>query len=360
MHCASLGEFEQGRPVLEAIREQYPETAILLTFFSPSGFEIRKDYEGADYVFYLPLDSKRNARKFIDIVQPKLALFVKYEFWFHYLKTLNRKGIPTILFAAHFQQNQPFFKPFGGLFRQMLSFYSQIFVQDKSSKTLLESIGQNRVQVAGDTRFDRMAKVLASPKDFPEVVAFKQKKKLIVVGSSWAEDESFLKKVFYSIPEQDYKLLIIPHEIQEQHIQRILDLFGSDACLWSASVEVLKSKKVAVVQTMGQLSFLYRYADVAWVGGGFGKGIHNILEPGVFGIPVFFGPRYQRFREAVEMCDIGGAVSITKEHQLTALLKDSQRLKEIGKVAGHYVADHLGATKKIMDYLAEKCFAKVS
>lgn len=360
MHCASLGEFEQGRPVLEMLREQYPNYALLLTFFSPSGYEIRKNYEGADYVFYLPVDRRRHARKFIDIVQPRLALFVKYEFWFHYLNTLHKNRIPTVLFSAHFQKDQPFFKPYGGLFRKMLSFYRKIFVQDESSKTLLEGIGQNHVEVAGDTRFDRMAKVLAVSKDFPAVVDFKQNNKLIVVGSSWPDDETFLKKIVYEVKNQDYKLLIVPHEVQEPNIQRILNLFGSEACLWTAPADVLREKKVAVVNTVGQLSFLYRYADVAWVGGGFGKGIHNILEPGVFSIPVFFGPNYQRFREAVEMCQVGGALSVTKDQLFAAYLKDPQKLNAMGREAGNYVATHLGATKKLMDYLAEKCLAKTS
>lgn len=359
MHCASLGEFEQGRPLLEAIRKKYPQYALLLTFFSPSGFETRKDYTGADFIFYLPTDSKKNAQKFLEITQPKMALFVKYEFWYHYLKALNRSHIPAILFSAHFQKNQPFFQFYGRLFREMLDNYEQIFVQDERSERLLLEIGKSNVRVSGDTRFDRTAIVSAAFKDFPKVICFKQKKKLIIAGSSWQEDEIFLKKVLNALPGNDFKLLIVPHETHHQNIERILKFFTPDVCLWNDEEGILGQKKVAVVNTIGQLSFLYRYADVAWVGGGFGKGIHNILEPGAFGIPVFFGPNFKRFNEAIGMCEKGGAESVSEVNKLVAFLEDAPKLDQMGKAAGAYVASHLGATEEIMNYLSEKYFSKV-
>lgn len=356
MHCASLGEFEQGRPVLEAIRAQFPEYALLLTFFSPSGYEVRKKYEGVDWVFYLPMDSKRNAVRFLNIVQPSLALFVKYEFWYHYLHELKKRKIRAILFSAHFQNNQPFFKPWGRLFRKMLSFYQQIFVQDVSSDKLLKGIGIEAVTVAGDTRLDRAAKVLMSVKEFPKLEAFKQDARLLIAGSTWPEDEYFLKKALAIIPKNGYKLLIAPHDVQGQNIQRVLNLFGDEACLWDAPEHVLMNKKVAVVHTIGQLSYLYRYADVTWVGGGFGKGIHNIIEPAVFGKPVSFGPHFERFKEAKEMVASGAASSFTEASAFASLLLEEKILHQMGNRAGAYVAQHAGATEKIMDYLTEKCF----
>lgn len=361
MHCASLGEFEQGRPVLEAFRSRFPEYAILLTFFSPSGYEVRKSYEGADWVFYLPIDSKRNATRFLSIVQPSIALFVKYEFWYHYLHELFQRKIPAILFSAHFQHNQPFFKPWGGFFRKMLSFYQQIFVQDKNSMELLKTIGIHEpVTVAGDTRLDRAAKVLAVKKEFPKLESFKQMSRLLIAGSSWPEDEHFLKKTLEIIPDGKYKLLVVPHEVQEQNIQRVLHLFGSEACLYDTPENTLSDKKVAVVHTVGQLSYLYRYADVVWIGGGFGKGIHNIIEPAVFEKPVCFGPHFERFKEAQEMLASGAASSFTDASAFAALLLEKEKLSLKGKLAGAYVAQHTGATKKIIAYLAEKCIDRTS
>lgn len=360
MHCASLGEFEQGRPVLEAIRERFPGYALLLTFFSPSGYELRKNYSGADMVFYLPVDSRRSAKAFLDIVQPELALFVKYEFWYYYLQALKKRQIPTILFSAYFQDNQPFFKFYGGLYRRMLSCYQQIFVQDDNSQKLLAQINVHQVRIAGDTRFDRASKVLASLKPFPNVLAFKQECRLLVAGSTWPEDEALLKRALPTLSENNYKILLVPHEAGEANIRRVMDLFGAEACLWHDADGALEQKKVAVVDSVGHLSYLYQYADVAWIGGGFGKGIHNILEPAVFGIPVFFGPKFQRFREAVDMMALNAVAQVSDGEELTALLQDNVRLKIMGTNAAGYVHAQLGATEKIISYLSLKCLRSTS
>lgn len=360
MHCASLGEFEQGRPVLEAIREQYPGYALLLTFFSPSGYELRRNYPGADFVFYLPVDSRRSAKAFLDIVQPGLALFVKYEFWYYYLKALKKRRVPTILFSSYFQANQPFFKFYGGLYRKMLTCYQQIFVQDENSQKLLAQIGVHQVQIAGDTRFDRASKVLASLKPFPNVVAFKQHCRLLVAGSSWPEDEALLKEALDKLSANNFKVLLVPHEVAEANIRRVMNLFGHEACFWDDSDAILEQKKVAVVNTVGHLSYLYQYADAAWIGGGFGKGIHNILEPAVFGIPVFFGPEFRRFREAVDMIALDAVAQVSGSEELIILLQDNTRLKTMGTNANNYIQAQLGATKKIIDYLSLKCLRSTS
>lgn len=360
LHCASLGEFEQGRPVLEAIREKYPQYLLLLTFFSPSGYEVRKDYKGADYIFYLPIDSRRHARDFIRYTKPALALFVKYEFWYHYLQALQQENSPTILFSAFFQKNQPFFRFYGGLYRKMLTFYQQIFVQDEQSLKLLGQIGQKNVQIAGDTRFDRTARVKEHPTTFANVATFCESHSLIVAGSTWPEDGIFLKKALDSLPEHNFRLLIVPHEVQPQNIERIQKLFGSEACLWQSEEKVLKDKKVAIVDSVGHLSFLYRYAAIAWIGGGFGKGIHNIIEPAIFGIPIFFGGNYHRFREAREMIAADAAATISKPAELSAVLLNQEKLKQMGENAEKYVQQQTGATQTIMAYLSEKCLDKIS
>lgn len=355
MHCASVGEFEQGRPLLEKIREQYPQYALFLSFFSPSGYELRKDYQGADYVFYLPMDSPKNAKRFVHLLNPVLALFVKYEFWYHYLKTLHERAVPTILFSAHFVSNQPFFKSYGGFFRKMLRFYQHIFVQDEQAKQRLAEIGIEQVSIAGDTRFDRVKAISQEPRIYPNVEQFKGDKKLWVVGSSWPGDEQLIQKVFQKGLSSQYKLLLVPHEVSANRIQSLLSLFEEESCLWQAEAELLNQKTVAVVDEVGHLSFLYRYADVAWIGGGFGKGIHNTVEAAVFGIPVLFGPNYHRFREAEDLLTQGAAKSLTNEEDLYRLMTQPEPLKIMGQKAEEYVETQLGAVQQIMGYLSEKC-----
>lgn len=358
VHCASLGEFEQGRPVMEAIRQQQPDLCIVLTFFSPSGYEVKKNYNGADYVFYLPIDTAANARKFIKIVSPVCALFVKYEFWYHYLETLHRKGIPTILFSAIFQQRHPFFKWYGGLHRKMLGFYKHIFVQDKASIDLLKTISATQVSIAGDTRFDRAAKVASETKEYPSIISFKGNKKLLIAGSTWYEDEVLMQQCFEKIKD-GYKLLIAPHEVHAAHIEKLKNLFANHkTCMWDASTETLAATDICIVNAVGHLSYLYRYANAVWIGGGFTKtGIHNIIEPAVYGLPVAFGPRYSRYREALQMTELNAALSTDDADVLAQWLHNEKALQLTGHNAHQYVYAQLGATKKIMDYLlAEKCF----
>lgn len=353
IHCASLGEFEQGRPLIEKIKEKYPGTCIVLTFFSPSGYEVQQNYPGADYVFYLPTDSPAYARQFVDLVRPALALFVKYEFWYHYLQTLSGRGIPVILFSAVFQPRHPFFKWYGSLHRKMLACYDRIFVQDEASLQLLRQIGINTAVIAGDTRFDRAARILETPRTYDQVAAFKGSSRLLVAGSTWTDDERLLRDTLAQLPAA-YKLLVVPHEIDAAHITAIQSLFGADACLWQEA-DINTGKSVCIVNSMGQLSYLYRYADVVWIGGGFTKsGIHNIIEPAVYGLPVLFGPNYSRYREATDMIAGGAAWSVPDAAGLTAFLKDEKALALLGAKARSYVQGQLGATDLILAYLEER------
>lgn len=355
MHCASLGEFEQGRPLIEKIKSGKKDYCIFLTFFSPSGYEIRKNYELADFVFYLPFDTKKNATKLIRILNPKVVLFVKYELWFHYLKELTKLKVPLILFSAYIQKNQVFFKWYGGLHRKMLGFFQQIFVQDAPSKALLNSIGITNVIIAGDTRIDRSMKVLEENRKFENIEIFKGNNQLIIAGSTWPEDEILLRKTMQLLPE-NYKLLLAPHEIKEDNIQRILKMFHPDICFWDADEPMLLKHRIGLVNSVGHLAFLYKYADMVWVGGGFTKsGIHNIIEPAVFGVPVFFGPNFKRFREADDMIKLNAAATYSTAQELKHVILNKSDLLEKGRKAKEYVAAQLGATSKIFDYLSEKC-----
>ncbi len=355
IHCASLGEFEQGRPVMEALKQQYPALSIVLTFFSPSGYEVKKNFEGADHIFYLPLDSKRNARRFVDLVQPCCALFVKYEFWYHYLSALHRQHIPTVLFSAIFQERHPFFKWYGGLYRKMLGFYQQVFVQDEASRALLETINIRNVQIAGDTRFDRAARVLEQNRSFPALDLFKGDHQLLIAGSNWQEDNELLAKALQRLPS-GYKLLIAPHETDEATIARTRALFPNGNCLWTDDENTFAANRVCIVNVIGQLAYLYKYADAVWIGGGFTRsGIHNVIEPAVFGKPVFFGPTYQRYLEAVEMIAAQAALSLDDPGTLCTMLQNKNALLQMGSNAQQYAYNQLGATGKIMHYLSEKC-----
>lgn len=344
---------------MEAIKERYPNLSIVLTFFSPSGYEVKKKYQGADHIFYLPLDTKHNAKRFIDIVQPQSALFVKYEFWYHYLHALHQRNIPTVLFSAIFQSRHPFFKWYGGLHRKMLSYYRQIFVQDQASALLLHKINTDQVQIVGDTRFDRSAKVLEMNKAFRTIEIFKGESKLIIAGSTWHEDEQLLKKTLRSLPD-NYKLLIAPHEVDDKHISSIQQLFP-DSCLWATDEDSFRESRVCIVHTVGQLAYLYKYADIVWIGGGFTRsGIHNIIEPAVFGVPVFFGPHYKRYREAIEMIASGAARSIANHTAFTNAIQQENALLLMGNNAKKYVMSQVGATNSIVNYLAEKCLSSIA
>jgi len=357
-HCSSLGEFEQGRPVMEAFRQKFPSYKILLTFFSPSGYDVRRDYIGADYVFYLPLDTPSNAKQFVKLVKPKFTVFVKYEFWYNYLNQLHKANVPTYLISAKFRQDQYFFKGYGSWFRKQLKVYKKIFVQDTDSEELLKSIKVDDVVVAGDTRFDRVIAIAEQVKLDKLVRAFKGNSRLWVCGSTWPEDEKMILHAFYhlKVSGENVKLLLVPHEIGDNNINRILNMFPK-AVKYSAAkeAEVLKTD-VLVVDKMGLLSSLYSNGDIAYVGGGFGKGIHNLPEAAVYGIPVLFGINYHKFNEACELIKCNGGSSISSADEMLSdvshLLKDEAFRKKSGEAAKAYIYGARGATEKIIAELS--------
>jgi 3-deoxy-D-manno-octulosonic-acid transferase len=368
IHCASLGEFEQGRPVLEKLKSQNPNSKFLLTFFSPSGYEIRKDYKGADWVFYMPMDGPQNAKRFLQLVNPSLVIFVKYEFWYYYLKTIKQHNIPFLLVSALFRGNSGFFKWYGGLQRKMLSFFTHLFVQNESSKNLLASIGfTNNCTVAGDTRFDRVIEIAENGAAIAEIEHFIGNNKSIVAGSTWPEDEEILKQTTDAINDSSLKLIIAPHEINKEHIAQLQKLFpGSflfselknNKCDPATNNQQPVTSNILIIDNIGMLSRLYKYAYISYVGGGFGKGIHNTLEAAVYGKPVLFGPEYQKFNEAVELIQTGGAFSISNTRDcITIIQKLLQSEKEYLKScnsAKEYVYSNKGATDKILSYIQEK------
>jgi 3-deoxy-D-manno-octulosonic-acid transferase len=348
-HAASLGEFEQGRPIIEKLKLIRPEYKILLTFFSPSGYEVRKNYEGADLVCYLPLDTPSNVKRFINIVKPQKAIFIKYEFWPNFLLYCKKHRIPTYVVSANFRQDQIFFKWYGSKYASVLRTFEQIFVQDIESKFLLKKIGVENVEVAGDTRFDRVIEIAGGKKDLPIVKEFKSDKKLIIAGSSWPKDEDML--IEYLQENLSVKLLIAPHEIHESHLADIENKLNVPFIRYSnATIENVKDASCLIIDCFGLLSSLYQYANIAYIGGGFGVGIHNIIEAAVYGIPVVFGPNYEKFREARELVAKGGAFSIHEYWQLQSTF-DWMLLDEgnTGRICYEYVHENQGATEKIMN-----------
>lgn len=354
VHCASLGEFEQGRPVIEAIKQRYPGYAIVLTFFSPSGYEVRKNYDGADHVFYLPVDTKSNADWFVEIVKPTIAIFVKYELWYHYLKALSDSKIPTLLISAIFNKGHGFFKWYGGLQRKMLGMFTKILVQDVESEQLLSGIGLRNVQISGDTRFDRVVAAVAQTANLPIAKAFCGNSKILIAGSTWDADEAVLKEALQQIPA-DWKLILVPHEVHEAHVQRIEKLFVRDFVRWSQWDNKDANKRVLIVDKVGLLLQLYSYGHVAFIGGGFGKaGVHNVLEAAVYGMPCLYGPVYDKFKEAIDLIGHGGGSEVT---DADALLKqmlwmdiDTQR-QIMGDKAKGYVFGAQGATEKTLEVI---------
>ncbi|MDX2444780.1 MAG: glycosyltransferase N-terminal domain-containing protein [Bacteroidales bacterium] len=354
-HCASLGEFEQGRPVIEEYKRKKPNIYILLTFFSPSGYEIRKNYEGADSVFYLPLDSKRNANRFINIVNPSIVIFVKYEFWLNYLQQLWQRNIPVFLISANFRRNQWFFKWYGKSFRKIFKFYTHLFVQNKSSEEILSDFGISDVTVAGDTRFDRVSQLALNPRPIQVAESFKNGKFLIVAGSTWIPDEEILCK-YINESNNDLKWILAPHEIGSAHIDKIESLLHKSYFRFSeASTSDVENASVMIIDNIGMLSFLYAYGEIAYVGGGFGVGIHNILEPACFGIPIIFGPTYHKFQEASDLVNEGGAFSIGSYEELmnrlNNLLISPETIAKSREIAKSYVNNNNGATSMIVNNL---------
>ncbi len=360
MHCASLGEFEQGRPLLEELKMTNKELRIVLTFFSPSGYEVMKDYKGADHVFYLPMDSPVNAKRFLDILKPSLVLWVKYEYWFYYLQELHRRNIPTVLVSGIFRQNQPFFTWYGAIWRKMLGSFTHFFVQNEESKDLLKTIGfTSNVSVNGDTRFDRVLEIANTFEPLPLIEEFCGDSKVIVAGSTWEEDEIELLHFVKAHPE--IKFIIAPHEIDEENLNDVKEGFRNSIFLSAfEQTSNLKSEtsNVLIIDNIGMLSRLYRYATIAYVGGGFGDdGVHNVLEAAVYGMPVVFGPVYEKYEEAKGLVDEEGGISINGplklEGVLNALLKDEGERKRRGAAAKNYVLAHAGASQKIIRFIQE-------
>ena len=356
-HASSLGEFEQGRPMIEQIRKVHPEYKILLTFFSPSGYEVRKNYAGADVVCYLPFDTPGRVEQFLDLANPAMAIFIKYEFWGNYLHTLQQRGIPVYIISAIFRREQLFFQWFGKPYRKMLDCFNHLFVQDERSKALLEEYGIRNVTVAGDTRFDRVIDVYHQAKQIPLVERFikgtdgQQPPLVFVAGSSWPEDEAIFIPYFERHPEM--KLIIAPHEIHEGHLKSIeARLHRPTIRLSQATEQNVANQDCLIVDSFGLLSSLYRYGQIAYIGGGFGAGIHNTLEAAVYGMPVLFGPRFQKFKEAKDFITVGGAFTFDNApafaSRMDTLLSTPEALQQSSQAAGHFVQSHGGATTTIL------------
>jgi len=354
-HAASLGEFEQGRPLIEKIRQEKPEYKILLTFFSPSGYEVRKNYSGADIVCYLPFDHCWNARKFLRLAKPAMAIFIKYEFWMNYLKQLKRLNIPTYIISAVFRPTQIFFRWYAYRYRKVLNNYQWFFVQDRPSAELLERFNHHNVSIAGDTRIDRVYEIAEQKKELPIIEKFlNQTEKgnglVFVAGSTWIKDEEILIPYFNQHPE--IKLIIAPHEIGEQRIEALKSSLNRPTVRYTQADENnVCDAGCLIIDCFGLLSSIYRYGDLAYIGGGFGKGIHNILEAAVYGIPVLFGPKYHKFKEAKELIACRGAIAVASEEEFTACMNNflscAQLIQEDGENARDYVTKNLGATEKI-------------
>lgn len=359
-HAASLGEFEQGRPLIEKIKAQDPQCKILLTFFSPSGYEVRKNYPLADVVCYLPFDTRRRVREFLDLAQPSVAIFIKYEFWANYLFELKRREIPTYIISAIFRPEQPFFRWYGAPFRALLHCYTHLYIQDDASKQLLEKAGiQGNVTVTGDTRYDRVWEIRRAAKEIPEVESLLQaadgeRVRTLVAGSSWPQDEEILIPYFNARPE--LKLIIAPHEIHEEHLRSIEAMLKRPALRLSAARgKDLRDYSCLIIDCFGLLSSVYRYGEIAYIGGGFGVGIHNTLEAAVYDIPVIFGPEYRKFREACDLVECGGGFAVHSKSEFTAkmdeLLSMPDHLCAAGKASGALVRQNIGATEKILEGL---------
>lgn len=356
VHVASLGEFEQGRPIIEKIKAERPEYKILLTFFSPSGYEIRKNYPGADYIFYLPLDTPSNAREFLDIVKPQMAVFVKYEYWINLLAELKNRDIPTYIVSAIFRRDSIFFRSTGAMWREALKSFELIFVQDDNSKSLLAELGHENVVVAGDTRFDRVAQIAAAAKKIDLIEQFKGDSRLFVAGSSWGPDEELIVRLANENPT--IKFIVAPHEMEQARMAKIEQSAVGGAVRYTNIDGDISDKQILILDTMGMLSSVYGYADFSYIGGGFGVGIHNTLEAATFGLPIAFGPNYQKFKEARDMIALGGATSVSNYEELerwfAPLRDDSEHLAAVSQISKDYTARNQGATDKFFDMVFKR------
>ena len=365
IHCSSLGEFEQARPIIEALKNHYPGYKVVATFFSPSGYEACKKNKLPDYIFYLPHDAYKNAQEFISLTDPALAIFVKYEFWYHYVTQLKAQQIPTILVSGAFRPEQAFFKWYGGLFRKMLRCFDYFFLQDEISQQMLQSIGiSQNVVISGDTRFDRVTAIAADFKPIPFIDAFKGQNKLLIAGSTWPGDEAVLKDCLSSLPD-GWKLVIAPHEIDEAHIRKIKQLFDNQPILYSELNENSNGadKKILIINNIGMLSRLFAYGDIAFIGGGFQKGgIHNTLEPAVFGLPVIIGPIYQKFVEAKRLVELHYAFPVNDAAEarnvLEKLVNDNGTREELNLSIRTFMQQNTGATRKVMDRISTEKWLK--
>lgn len=352
LHAASLGEFEQGRPIIERIKHDSPETVVVLTFFSPSGYEIRKDYPCADHIFYLPADTPKNVRRFLDAIHPDIAIFVKYEFWLNYLDGLRRRQIPTYLVSAIFRPTQVHFRPWGGIWRKALETYTTIFVQDEASRTLLEGVGYTRSIIAGDTRFDRVAAIAKAAREIPIIERFRGDGDLFIAGSTWGKDEKILAQLINS--NQAIRFVVAPHEIDEERIKWLEANIKEGVARYTRSTpdDDFSTTQLLVLDTIGLLSSAYGYARWAYIGGGFGVGIHNTLEAATFGLPIAFGPNYKKFREARDLIAVGAARSISSAEGLKAwfepLATDGEALQKASSSARRYTEEQCGATDTII------------
>ena len=350
-HAASLGEFEQGRPLMEQLRREHPEYKILLTFFSPSGYEVRKDYAGADIITYLPLDTIMNARRFLRTIRPVMAFFIKYEFWYNYLHILKHRHVPVYSVSSIFRPNQVFFKWYGRSYGRVLQCFTRFFVQNEVSRSLLAKIGIHDVSVVGDTRFDRVLQIKEAAKQLPLVAAFADGHRTFVAGSSWQPDEDIFIPWFNA--HRDWKLIIAPHVIGEDHLQQILSKVDGKAVRYTQATEdSVREADVLIIDCFGLLSSIYHYGEVAYVGGGFGVGIHNLLEAAVWDVPVIFGPHNQRFQEAQQLKACGGGREIASAADFQRVMDgfnaDAQTVKVAGLQAGSYVKGQAGATMKVL------------
>jgi len=353
-HAASLGEFEQGRPLIEHLRETHPEYKILLTFFSPSGYEVRKNYEGADIICYLPLDTIRNARRFLRAVKPVMAFFIKYEFWYNYLHILQHRGVPTYSVSSIFRPDQIFFQWYGRQYGRVLKCFTHFFVQNMESKALLAKLGITDVDVVGDTRFDRVLQIKEASKQLPIVEQFTaHAQKVFVAGSSWLPDEDIFIKYFDI--HKDWKLIIAPHVISDEHLSQIFELLKGRRVVryTEATEENVKDAEVLIIDCFGLLSSIYHYGTVSYVGGGFGVGIHNVLEAAVWDIPVVFGPNNKHFQEAQGLMLVQGGFEINDYQSFRDLMMrfetDASFLQNAGENAGAFVKSRAGATAKVME-----------
>ncbi|MBS1509818.1 MAG: 3-deoxy-D-manno-octulosonic acid transferase [Bacteroidetes bacterium] len=361
MHCASLGEFEQGRPVLENLKQQYPAAKIVLSFFSPSGYEPIKKFKGADHVFYLPMDNIFAAKRFINAVNPSLVLWVKYEYWYYYLQELKKRNIPVLLVSGIFRKGQPFFAWYGGIWKKMLDCFDHLFVQNEASAQLLNSIGINKnVTVSGDTRFDRVIAIAAQTLDAPLVTTFCSGQKIIVAGSTWEDDEIILA-AYTDETKHKEKLIVVPHELDAEHITTIKKMFKQSVCYTELEKNIslqqnLQQYNTLIIDTMGMLSRLYSYGDINYIGGGFtNDGIHNILEAAVWGKPVIIGENYEKYFEAIDLIEAGATESISDAVEMAAVVNhwrnNENAYQESGNAAKQYVYHNAGATGKIMEYI---------